>query len=398
MDLAFSAAELDFRDQVRAFIRDRLPADLRAKVKGGVGLCKDDYLRWQKILHAKGWIAPHWPVEHGGTGWSATERYIFDEELALGHAPYAIPFGLKMVGPVLYTFGTAAQKRRFLPRILASEDWWCQGYSEPGAGSDLASLKMKTERQGEHYVLNGGKTWTTYAHWADWMFCLVRTSNAGKPQEGISFLLLDMHTPGVEVKPILTIDGQHHLNMVYFTNVRVPVENRIGEENKGWTYAKFLLGFERTDIADIGPSKQRLARLKEVARAETVDGRPLLLDDGFASKVADIEIQLLALEMTSLRHLTDEAAGRPIGPEASMLKIRGSEIRQALTELTVEAVGYYALPLSGGPQVDGRNEPPVGPEHAGPAMPDYLFGRAASIYGGSNEIQKNIIAKMVLGL
>ncbi|MBM3489468.1 MAG: pimeloyl-CoA dehydrogenase large subunit [Alphaproteobacteria bacterium] len=396
MDLAFSATDLAFRDQVRAFIAERLPGDIRAKVAGGVGLAKDDFVRWQRILHAKGWIAPHWPVEQGGPGWSATQRYIFDEELALGHAPYAIPFGLKMVGPVIYTFGTAAQKRHFLPRILASEDWWCQGYSEPGSGSDLASLQMKTERRGDHYRLNGTKTWTTYAHWADWMFCLVRTSGAGKQQEGISFLLLDMRTPGIEVKPILTIDGQHHVNMVYFTDVRVPVENRIGEENKGWTYAKFLLGFERTDIADVGPSKQRLARLKAIARAEMVAGRPLLADDDFAAKLADIEIQLLALETTSLRHLAAEAAGKPIGPEASLLKIRGSEIRQRLTELAVEAVGYYALPMPEG--LDRRNEPPIGPEHAAPAMPDYLFSRAASIYGGSNEIQKNIIAKMVLGL
>jgi len=398
LDLAFSPAEVAFRDEVRRFIAEALPADIRARAKSGRMLQKDDIVRWQKILHGKGWAAPHWPVEWGGTGWSATERYLFDEELSLGDCPPVSPFGLKMVAPVIYTFGDEAQKRRFLPRILASEDWWCQGYSEPGAGSDLASLQARAVRQGDRYVVNGTKTWTSYAHWADWMFCLVRTRADGKPQEGISFLLIDMRSPGIEVKPIITIDGERHVNMVFLTDVEVPVENRIGEENRGWTYAKFLLGFERTDIAEVGPSKQRLRRLKEIARAERLDGRPLIADEGFALKIAQAEIELLALEYTALRQLAEEAAGRPIGPEASMLKVRGTEIRQRITELTVEAVGWYAGPFEPATGPAGRNEAPVGPAHAAAAMPDFLFSRAATIYGGSNEIQRGIIAKMVLGL
>ncbi len=398
MDLSFSADDLAFRDEVRRFIRESVAPATAAKMRAGLPLEKHDFVDWQKTLHDKGWVAPHWPVEHGGTGWSATQRYIFEEELAAGDAPPISPFGLKMVGPVIYTFGTPEQKERFLPRILASDDWWCQGYSEPNSGSDLASLQISAVRDGDHYVLNGTKTWTTLAHWADWIFCLVRTDNSGKQQEGISFLLADMTTPGIEVQPIITIDGSHHVNMVFFTDVRVPVETLIGEAGKGWTYAKFLLGFERTDIAEVGPSKQRLRRLKEVARGETADGRALIEDNSFLEKIAATEIQLTALEYTSLRQLADEAAGKPIGPEASMLKIRGSEIRQQITELCVEALGYYAAPYDLARLAEGWNEEPIGPAHAAAQMPDYLFSRAATIYGGSNEIQRNIIAKMVLGL
>ena len=398
MDLAFSPEEIRFRETVRRGLRDSLPDDIRAKVVGGRALGKDDYVRWQRILHEKNWVAPHWPVEWGGTGWSATERYLFEEECSLAGCPPLSPFGLKMVAPVIYSFGTEEQKRRFLPRIHASEDWWCQGYSEPGAGSDLASLQCRAVRDGDAYVVNGTKTWTSYAHWADWMFCLVRTKTDGKPQEGISFLLIDMTSPGIEVQPIVTIDGERHVNTVFLTDVSVPAENRIGEENKGWTYAKFLLGFERTDIAEVGPSKQRLRRLKELARAETLAGEPLIDDAGFAGRIAAVEIELLALEYTALRALAEEARGRLPGAEASMLKIRGTEIRQAITELTVAAIGYQANPWEGGRGIAGWNEPPPLPAHAVGAVPDYLFSRATTIYGGTNEIQRGILAKMVLGL
>ncbi len=306
--------------------------------------------------------------------------------------------GQSLVGPVIYTFGTEAQKEFFLPRILNYEHWWCQGYSEPGSGSDLASLSTRAVRDGDHYVVNGAKTWTTYAQWADWIFCLVRTDPDVKQQEGISFLLIDMTTPGIEVRPIETIDGVHHLNNVFFTDVRVPVENRIGEENQGWTYAKFLLGNERMTIAEVGMSKKRLQRLKDVAKAEQTDGGTLSQVSAFAQKVAAAEVDLTALEVTNLRFLCEEAAGKPVGAEASMLKIKGSELRQTLTELSVEAVGYYALANDPARIGDGRNEPPVGPDHAWAATPDYLYSRASTIYGGSNEIQRNIIAKMVLGL
>lgn len=398
MDLSFSTEDLAFRDEVRGFIATHLPGDIRDKMRAGLPAEKDDINRWQKILHEKGWIAPFWPVAYGGTGWSPLQRYIFEEELAYGDTPETVPFGLQMVGPVIYAFGTDAQKARFLPRILSSEDWWCQGYSEPNSGSDLASLQTKAVRDGDAYVINGAKTWTTMAHLADWMFCLVRTKTDGKPQEGITFLLIDMTTPGIEVRPILTIDGAHHVNTVFFTDVAVPVENRIGEENKGWTYAKFLLGYERTGIAEVGRSKQRLRRLRRIARAEQSGGQPLLRDAGFAAKLADLEIDLTALEYTNLRFLSVEAAGSTIGAEASMLKIKGSEIRQRIGELCVDALGYYAAPYDPATFAAGHNEPPIGPEHGLGVSNEYLYGRAATIYGGSNEIQKSIIAKMVLGL
>jgi alkylation response protein AidB-like acyl-CoA dehydrogenase len=312
--------------------------------------------------------------------------------------PEILPFGTLMVGPVIYTFGTEAQKQRFLPKILTGEEWWCQGYSEPGSGSDLASLQTRAVRDGDHYIVNGTKTWNSLAHLADWTFCLVRTSSEGKPQEGISFLLIDMTTPGIDPTPIVSIDNAHHLNMTFYTDVRVPVENRIGEENKGWTYAKFLLGHERSGIADVGLSKQRLRRLKEIASSEYAGGTSLIEDSDFSGKVAEAEINLTALEYLNLRFLADEASGREIGAEASMLKIRGSEIRQQLTELTIEALGYYQIPFEPEQLTDRWNEPSIGPEYAAAQMPQYLFSRAATIYGGSNEIQRNIIAKMVLGL
>ncbi len=398
MELAFGDEDLAFREEVRTFIRDNLPNDIAESVSRGRGLTKQDIQRWQRILYDQGWAAPAWPEEFGGPGWNATQRYIFDEVVAEFDTPEIVPFGLLMVGPLIYTFGSQAQKDRFLPKILTGEEWWCQGYSEPGSGSDLASLQTKAERDGSHYVVNGTKTWNSLAHMADWVFCLVRTSNKGKQQEGISFLLIDMNTPGIEPKPIISIDGAHHLNMTYYTDVRVPVDNRIGEENKGWTYAKFLLGHERNSIAEVGLSKQRLRRLKEIAAEEQIGGGTLAKDSTFSGKIADAEISLTALEYLNLRFLAEEAAGRPIGPEVSMLKIKGTELRQKLTELTVEALGYYAIPFEPEQLTDGWNEPPIGPDYAAAQMPQYLYSRAATIYGGSNEIQRNIISKMVLGL
>jgi len=398
MELAFSDEDLAFREEVRAFVADNLPADIAESVRRGGAIDKLDIQRWQRILFDRGWAAPAWPAEYGGPGWDATKRYIFDEVMAEFDTPETIPFGTLMVGPLIYTLGNQAQKDRFLPKILTGEEWWCQGYSEPGSGSDLASLQTKAVRDGEHYVVNGTKTWNSSAHVADWVFCLVRTSNEGKQQEGISFLLIDMTTPGIDPKPIISIDGAHHLNMTYYTDVRVPVENRIGEENKGWTYAKFLLGHERNSIAEVGLSKQRVRRLRKIVGEEQFGGGSLAGDATYAGRIADVEISLTALEYLNLRFLAEEATGRPIGPEVSMLKIKGTEIRQKLTELTIEALGYYAMPFEPEQLTDRWNEPPIGPDHAAAQMPQYLFSRAATIYGGSNEIQRNIIAKMVLGL
>jgi pimeloyl-CoA dehydrogenase large subunit len=353
---------------------------------------------WQRILNAKGWAVPHWPVEWGGTGWSSVKQYIFREEMQQTPAPEPLPFGVNMVGPVIATFGSQAQKRHYLPRIANIDDWWCQGFSEPGAGSDLASLKTSARRDGDSYVVNGQKTWTTLALYADWIFCLVRTDPAAKKQEGISFLLIDMKTPGITVRPIQTIDGGHEVNEVFFDDVRVPAENLVGQENKGWDYAKFLLGNERTGIARVGISKARVRRLKEIAALERVGDRPLLEDERFAMKIAAVEVELKALEMTQLRVLADERTrnGKP-DPRSSILKIRGSEIQQTISELLMEAVGPYALPDQV-PQDDRWNEPPVGPDWAGPQAPHYFNFRKVSIYGGSNEIQKNIIVKAILGL
>ncbi len=398
MDLSFTPQELEFRDEVRAFLAASLPAEIGQKVLSGLHTSRDDTVRWQKILHAKGWGAPSWPVEFGGTGWDPVRQYIFEEEGCAVGAPRQLPFGLKMVGPVIMQFGNAAQQRRFLPRILSAEDWWCQGYSEPGSGSDLASLKTSAERKGDHYLVNGQKTWITLAQFADWIFCLVRTDRAAKPQAGISFLLVDMRSPGVTVRPIVMLDGGHEVNEVWFEDVRVPVENRVGEENKGWTYAKFLLGHERTNIAGVGASKRELARLKLIAAKERKHGRPLLEDPYFAARVAQVEIDLMALEITNLRVISAEAERRAPGPEASLLKIKGTEIQQALTELMMQAVGPYALPFRREAMEPGFRGPPAGPGYAAPLAATYLNMRKASIYGGSNEIQKNIITQMILGL
>lgn len=398
MDLNFTADESAFRNEVRDFFATSLPIDIRSKVLNGLILESGDYVRWQKMLHAKGWGGPSWPAQFGGPGWNPVQQYIFEEESAAAGAPRAIPFGLKMVAPVIMAFGSPAQQQRFLPRILSADDWWCQGYSEPGAGSDLASLKTRAVRDGDHYVVNGQKTWTTLGQYADWIFCLVRTDIEVKPQAGISFILIDMKTPGITVRPIITMDGAHEVNEVWFEDVRVPVENLVGEENRGWTYAKFLLGHERTNIAGIGIAKRELARLKRIAREESKRGKPLIKDPVFAARIAQVEIDLLALEITNLRVLSAEAEKRAPGPEASILKIKGTEIQQAITELLVQAVGNYALPLRRDAMKPGYDGDTVGPDYATALSAGYLNMRKLSIYGGSNEIQKNIIAQMILGL
>ena len=398
MDMRFSPEELAFRDEVREFIASNYPQELKGGARRSRGeMSKEDILRWHRILYKKGWVVPHWPVEYGGTGWSITQRYIWNEENARAETSPLLPFGLSMVGPVIYTFGNEEQKKRFLPGILSGDDWWCQGYSEPGSGSDLASLRTKAVRDGDHYIVNGGKTWTTLAQFADWMFCLVRTDPNAKAQEGISFLLIDMKTPGIAVRPIITMDGSHEVNEVFLEDVKVPVENLIGEENKGWTYAKFLLGNERSGIAGVARSKKAIERLKKLAGAELVDGKPLMKTDEFSRKVAEVEIDLSALEVTELRTLAAESRGRGPGPEASILKIKGTEIQQRITELAVEAVGNYALVEAPRLEVTG-NEFVPGPEGSQGLAQDYFNMRKTSIYGGSNEIQHNIIAKMVLGL
>ena len=397
MDLEFTDELRDFQREVRAVIEERLPADIRTKVERFLALGKDDFHRWQDILAEQGWLVYSWPVEHGGTGWSPVQGYIFEEEMGRARAPRIIPFGPKMVGPVICTFGSEAQKAKYLPAIAANETWWCQGYSEPDAGSDLASLRTRAVRDGDHYVVNGTKTWTTAAHWADMMFCLVRTDTEVKPQEGISFLLLDMRDPGVEVRPIVTMDGGREINTVYLTDVRVPVENRIGEENKGWTYAKFLLGHERFGIARLSESKARLAYLGEIARRHHVGGALLADDADFMRSVAETEIELTALEFTELRALMNVEQGKAPGVEANILKIRGTEVQQKISGMLMKAMGYYALPHVPEAMEYGWNEAPIGPEHAPGLAPAYFNMRKTTIYGGTNEIQRNIIARMVLG-
>ena len=398
MDLNFTPEESAFRQQVKRFMQDKLPADIREKVLGGLIVERGDYVRWQRILHEQGWGAPGWPEQFGGPGWNATQQYIFEEEAAAAGAPRAVPFGLKMVAPVIMAFGSPEQQQRYLPKILSAEEWWCQGYSEPGAGSDLASLKMRATREGNEYVLNGQKTWTTLGQYADWIFCLVRTNPEVKAQQGISFILVRMDTPGITVRPIITMDGAHEVNEVWFENVRVPAANLIGEENQGWTYAKFLLGHERTNIAGIGIGKRELARLKRVAAQETKNGKPLLKDPMFAARVAQVEVDLTALEITNLRVLSAEAEHRAPGPEASILKIKGTEIQQSITELLTQAVGPYALQLNRAAMAAGYEGEHAGPVYAESLAAGYLNMRKLSIYGGSNEIQKNIISQMILGL
>ncbi len=401
MDLRFTPEERAFREEVRRFFRENLPEDIRRKMVDGRHPNKADIVTWQRILNAKGWATPNWPVEWGGTDWDPVRQYIFLDEMQGAPAPSPLQFGVYMVGPVIAQFGTQAQKQRFLPRIANLDDWWCQGFSEPGAGSDLAGLKTRAVRDGEHYVVNGQKTWTTLGQHADWIFNLVRTDTGAKKQEGITFLLIDMRTPGITVRPIQTIDGGHEVNEVFFDDVRVPVENRVGEENRGWDYAKFLLGNERTNIARVGVSKQRIRRLKELAALERIGDVPILETPRFREKLAAVEIELKALELTQLRVVAaarDRSDGKP-DPASSILKIKGSEIQQATTELLMEVVGPYALPyrLDEEDGVEGGNEPSIGPDYAATAAPTYFNWRKISIYGGSNEIQKNIVAKAILG-
>ncbi|MDX1499950.1 MAG: acyl-CoA dehydrogenase family protein [Woeseiaceae bacterium] len=400
MQVKYSAEELAFRDQVREFFRTEVPEDIRRKQAAGVPLEREDSIRFQKCLHARGWAAPNWPVEYGGTGWSAVERYIFASEQAAANAPDIIPFGIGMVGPIIYTFGSEEQKKRFLPDILASNTWWCQGYSEPGAGSDLASLRTRADRAGDHYVVNGTKTWTTLGQHADWIFILARTStDVERRQEGISFLLVDMQTPGITVRPIITLDGEHEVNEIHFEDVSVPVENLVGEEGRGWTYGKVLLQHERTGTSGVARTRYRLRQLREQAASPVRGGEPLAGDRSFMRKIAATEVELKALEFTELRTLAAVAAGKAPGPESSILKLRGTELQQAVDELYLEAAGYYALPWVPDQYVlDFPAAERIGEGTETRAALRYFNFRKASIYGGSNEIQKNIIAKHVLGL
>src|SRR6056297_72654 len=392
MDTQFSQEDLAFRDEVRAFLDKAWTDELKTRLSN-LATMRDATIEWQRKLDAQGWLAPNWPVEHGGTGWSVTQTFIFNSERAAAGAPDVMSFGVVMVAPVIIAYGNDEQKARFLPRILSSEDWWCQGYSEPGAGSDLASLKCRADRDGDEYVINGSKIWTTYAQYADWIFCLVRTDSSGRKQEGITFLLIDMKSPGVSVRPIDTIDGFHHLNEVFFDNVRVPVENRIGEEGKGWTYAKSLLVHERLSIAEVANSKRGLQEVRELARRETGGGVSLLQDPLFAQRLTETEIQLMAVEYTELRALAAIAEGQEPGPESSLLKLQGTEIQQAVQTLRMDVAGYYSGALQGELSVEE-----FGHDYADHAQKQYFRGRASSIYGGSNEVQKNITAKYVLGL
>ena len=390
MDIALSADDVAFREEVQNFFDTQFTPEVEAnmRAKGATGM-----IEWQKILYEKGWVAPNWPVEHGGTGWSATQKYIFETERSLRGIPDVVPFGLVMVANVIMAFGTDEQKEYFLPRILKSEDWWCQGYSEPGSGSDLASLKTKAERDGDDYIINGAKIWTTYAQYADWIFCLVRTDNSGKKQEGITFILVDMKSEGIKVNPIIGIDNEHNLDEVEFNNVRVPAKNVVGEVSKGWTVAKALLAHERTGIAGVADIKRNMRMIKEAAAKETNGGQRLIDDAGFQQRMADIEVELMALEFTELRTLATMAAGGFPGPESSLLKIKGTELQQATQELRMEMAAYYqgVLPTDMDPEVLGHS-------FGSDARRAFMYGRAATIYGGSNEVQKNIIAKYVLGL
>ena len=397
MNLSESADEKNFRETVRQFLQRELPAVIRDDVLAFKHLAKDQYVRWQRILAERGWGAPGWPREFGGTGWNAVQRSIFDDECYKAGAPRQMPFGLSMIGPVLMKFGTAIQQARFLPRIITMDDWWCQGYSEPGAGSDLASLKTSARRDSGHYVINGQKTWTTFAQFADWMFCLVRTNSEGKAQEGISLMLIDMKTPGVRVRPIRTLDLGADVNEVFLDDVRIPAENLVGDENRGWTIAKYLLGHERTNIAGIGMCRRLLGSVKDYARRQTKNGRPLFDDVRFRDRIVKLEIEFKSHEWSLMRLVSLEQSGQPIGIEASMLKIRGSEIQQDLSELLMESAGPYALPFVAAALDAGFVGPTAAGVHLNGVAPQYFDMRKVSIYGGTNEVQKNLIAKSVLG-
>ena len=395
MKLDFTPQELAFRDEVRAFFRDHLPDDLRQKMIDRDHLGKADTVRWQRILNARGWATTHWPVEHGGQAWSPAQRYIFQEEMALAHAPEGSPFNVNMIGPVLARFGTSQQQDRFLKATANIDIWWCQGFSEPGAGSDLASLKSTAVRDGDHFVINGQKIWTTQAQHADWMFGLFRTDNRGRKQQGISFLLLDMTTPGITVRPIETIDGASDANEVFFDDMRVPVENLVGEEGRGWDVAKHLLGNERSGIARIGLSKERLAQLRSLERRLSADGS-LTGDEQrrLAHKLAEVEVDLRALELTQLRVVASDAHGGGANAAASILKVKGTELQQRMTELVAELAGPAGLAMPS----DDRHGNDLDDGWIATANQFYFMMRKVSIFGGSNEIQKNIVAKTQLGL
>lgn len=399
MNADFTIEELAFQKEVRTFLDNEFPFEFRTKIDASRRLSKKEIIRWQKILYEKGWAAPTWPVEFGGTGWSQVQRHIFATEMGLIGAPEPVPFGMKMVAPVIMEYGTEEQKNRFLPDILESNVWWCQGYSEPNSGSDLASLKTTAVRDGDEYIVNGAKTWNTYGQYADWIFCLVRTDNTVKKQEGISFLLIDMSSPGITLRPIVLLDGHPEVNEVFFDDVRVPVNNLVGEENKGWTYAKLLLTHERSNIAGVPRGKRRLRGLKRIA-ADTDDGfgNTMLENPRFKNKLAEVEIQLQALEYSELRTLAALSVGKAPGPESSILKIVGTELAQEMDELFVELAAYSCLPFVPEQFEDGFQGVPLGPGNSAYAALNYFNNRKASIYGGSNEIQRNIICKHVLGL
>jgi len=388
---SFSAEDLVFQQEVRAFFAEHFTDEIRDRFRYGNDI-KSVSVEWQKILHKQGWVAPDWPADIGGTGWSAVQKFIYETERGNAGAPDVVPFGLKMVGPVIFTFGNDEQKAKFLPRILASDDWWCQGYSETGAGSDLAALQTKAVLDGDDYIVNGAKIWTTYAQYADWIFCLVRTGNFDKRQQGISFILIDMKSEGITVNPIHTIDNNHSLNEVVFDNVRVPASNMIGSENQGWTYAKALLAHERTSIAGVAASKRWLSEIKELARSQTNANGPLINDPLYQKRLSDIEIELKALEYTELRVIASLSSGETPGPESSLLKIKGTEIQQLLQELRMETIGAYSGNLT--KQDFSSDLQKIGSA----ARTQYMYGRAATIYGGSNEVQRNVIAKAVLGV
>jgi alkylation response protein AidB-like acyl-CoA dehydrogenase len=386
-----------FRSSIRVWLKDNLPADLRRKVLEHKRLEKEDFLRWHRVLYRQGWSAPAWPQEHGGPGWCVMRRHIFDEECAIAGAPEVPPFGVRMVAPVLMKYGTEEQKARYLPRILAGKDWWCQGYSEPGSGSDLASLKTRAEATADGFVINGQKTWTTYAQYADLMFCLVRTDATAKSQEGISFLLIDMKAPGISIRPIRTLDGDHEINDVFFDNVRVPSTNLVGEVNRGWSCAKYLLSHERFGAARVGRAKRELTFLKRIAAERQVDGHSLAADPLFGQTISRLEVDLLALEHTNLRLIDRVQRNGGNGGEASILKLLGTTLAQSITEKMLEAAGMHAIPYR--PEAFALNtDGSAGCEWAGPLAGFYLNLRKISIYGGTDEVQKNIIAKTALGL
>ncbi len=400
MDVTFTAKEIEFRSEVRGYFDNEFPQDILEKQRNAVPLSRDDIVRWHKNIFAKGWAATNWPEELGGTGWTPVQKYIFDDEQARASAPPFLPFGVSMVGPIIYTYGSEEQKQRFLPDILEFNTWWCQGYSEPGAGSDLASLKTRADLEGDHYILNGTKTWTTLGQYADWIFCLVRTNtNVARRQEGISFMLIDMNQPGVTVTPIVLLGGEHEVNEVHFDNVKVPRENLVGESGQGWTYGKVLLQHERTGIAGVAGSRYRLSRLKKQAQTSVNDARALVEDRSFMRKIAAAEVTLKALEYTELRTLASITSGKAPGPESSILKIAGTELRQHIDSLWLEAAGYYALPFVRDQYVaDFPVSERIGEGSQTSTALTYFNDRKVSIFGGSNEIQKNIIAKHVLGL